>query len=163
MINFWKSWKIENINWRDCFGNWKFAAMESSPGFSVLDTPTTYNVIDEQKIDWRRKDFNISVNISFVPYFRPTSDRRPIYYVALYGDAQPYGSSQEVGFIEMLSDIPSSFSFICYFYFIVFPAMDESNGLHAYRQWGSSSKISALRLRIPLYSLVFGGVAIKSY
>jgi len=54
-----------------------------------------YSVIDENKIDWRKKDFNISVNISFVPYFRPTSERRPIYYVALYGDAQPYGSSQE--------------------------------------------------------------------
>ena len=37
MINFWKSWKIENIHWRDCFENWKVAAM--GPSLQTVEQP----------------------------------------------------------------------------------------------------------------------------
>ena len=38
MINFWKSWKIENIHWRDCFGNWKVARID--PSLQTVEQPT---------------------------------------------------------------------------------------------------------------------------
>ena len=79
----------------------------------------TYDVLDKDKISWNNKASNISVNITYVPYTRPTnSDRKPLYYVALYGDALPYDSSEEVSQqlleSQFVSDSPVFF-FISFF------------------------------------------------
>ena len=60
MINSWKSWKIENINWRDWFGNWKIATMDPRLDYSVLNSSTTGSVIDERKQQ-------LSAEINWIP------------------------------------------------------------------------------------------------
>uniref|UniRef100_A0AC35FMZ6 Uncharacterized protein n=1 Tax=Panagrolaimus sp. PS1159 TaxID=55785 RepID=A0AC35FMZ6_9BILA len=55
----------------------------------------TYDVLEKDKISWSNKASNISVNISYVPY-STNPERKPLYYVALYGDALSYESSEEL-------------------------------------------------------------------
>jgi hypothetical protein len=54
----------------------------------------TYDILEKDKISWSNKASNISVNISYVPY-STNAERKPLYYVALYGDALSYESSEE--------------------------------------------------------------------
>ncbi|KAH7715003.1 Protein C24G6.2 a [Aphelenchoides avenae] len=54
-----------------------------------------YELVDEKSIDWNDRAANISVEVTFKPQLRPSEKNKALYWVALYGEAEHFGTDED--------------------------------------------------------------------
>ncbi|KAI1720651.1 protein tyrosine kinase domain-containing protein [Ditylenchus destructor] len=79
--------------------NCKKAESSTKPPICGQIQDFDFNVINEDQVDWNDRDSRLAVNVSFTPIIRRSQTKKPLYYVAFYGNAVNYTNEEERTFL----------------------------------------------------------------